>query len=443
MARARAADVRDIRVMTKLIALTCTSLAVGLTVLSSSRAEAVDVVAVRAYLRTQADGGEEVTSPTLGQAVFVHIAYRLEGLNQVTARVRAFIDGELFCNGPLELHLGNGRVWCDSSWPATAGTHVLRWRLDADDQINESDEDNNEASFVFQVGAPTGDLVATRAFLRTGLDGGDEVINPQPGQHVFVTVGIRLDGVDFGLPARLRALIDGEQHCGGPVDIDPGDNVVRCTNPWTATPGEHTLRWEVDTDNLIGETSEANNTVETSFNVGAATVDLIATRAFLRGQAGEGMEIPIPALGQDIFFEVGYRLTSTSAKGGNARADIDGERHCGGVINFQPGDGITVYCPNAWTAVAGTHLLLWTLDPLNVIVETDETNNESRLVFGVGGPADDANCDARRDAADLVAAVGHIAAGTRAACLLDDADASRTLDAADVGFIERGIFTPL
>lgn len=115
----------------------------------------VDIEAERAYLRTAANGGDEITRPDVGQQVFVHAAYSVTGTtSNFSGTVRALIDDQEQCSGTLELDPDSSPVWCNGAWTATAGTHTLRWILDADNDIAESNEDNNSAATTFTVGGP-------------------------------------------------------------------------------------------------------------------------------------------------------------------------------------------------------------------------------------------------------------------------------------------------
>ncbi len=239
-------------------------------------AQEIDIVAESAYLRTAPNGGDAVTDPALGQAVYLHVAYHVDGTTMpITANVRGLLDGEEQCGGAVDLMPeGEFVVYCTDSWTATPGTHVLRWELDSDFAIDETNEDNNVAEVVFTVGDPSADLVAERAYLRTAPNGGDEVAIANAGEEVFLHVDYRLDGVGFDVPAGGRALVDGEVQCAGTIDFtaeNPGP--IYCTSSWTATAGTHLLRWELDPDNTLLETDESNNTAEHVFGVGGPPGD--------------------------------------------------------------------------------------------------------------------------------------------------------------------------
>jgi len=118
-----------------------------------------DIQAKRAFLRTSPEqSGVEVTSPTLGQPVYLYTEYLLAGTEfPVTSSVRALLDGEVQCSGVNQLAVGEGNlIYCTTPWMATAGMHTLRWEYDVDALLPEVNEDDNGAQVMFTTGAVTG-----------------------------------------------------------------------------------------------------------------------------------------------------------------------------------------------------------------------------------------------------------------------------------------------
>jgi hypothetical protein len=352
----------------------------------------VDMEAVRAYLRTDINAGSEVTTPALGQLVFVHIDYRVVGgTGRFLANVRALIDGVEQCGGAIDFDPNVDEViWCPRGFMATAGTHTVRWELDSTNMVNESNENNNTVELTFTTaGAGSLDMEALRAYLLPQVNDGAEIEVPCVGQQIFFHVDYRVGGTGPAFMARINATIDDLPHCGGPVEFDTNmDGLIWCPGGWTATEGIHTVRWELDDDNMISETDENNNVAELTFSVDPTCADIEAERAYLRTEPNAGDEVAQPAIGQDVFFHVDFRVVGGGAPfEADIRALIDDEEHCGGTIEFNPDEASTVWCPAAWTATAGSHSLRWELDINNQLEETDEANNAAVATFTVGGPA--------------------------------------------------------
>jgi hypothetical protein len=232
----------------------------------------VDLKAEMAYLNTMPGGqGDDVQTPAVGQTVYFHFDYSIVGASgEVTFKRRAVFDDEPYCSGSSSAAAGAYFAWCADGWVATQGSHTLRWDLDYDNQVAESDENNNSASTMW-TSAPAGsvDIVAQRAYLNTMPQAqGDEVTAPTVGQTVYFHVDFRLVGT-AAVAVDRRAVIDDQTFCSFTSTPDPGDYFSWCTDGWVATPGSHTLRWDFDYNNTVVETDETNNSVSTMWTSGA------------------------------------------------------------------------------------------------------------------------------------------------------------------------------
>jgi hypothetical protein len=286
------------------------------------------------------------------------------------------------------------------------------------------------------------DITAERAFLRTGPGFGEEVALPVEGQPLYFHVEYRLTGSDIPVEAGVRALIDGVSHCEGSVNLQPGGVfVIWCQNEWVATPGLHTLRWELDWEDIVAEADESDNVADLDFTVPGPGVDLVAERAFLGAAPGSSVAVPMPAVGQQLFFHLDYRVTGATLPIRTAvRAVIDGNEHCGGPVDLLPGGVFQVWCANAWDATGGMHTLLWQLDEDDAVDEANEQNNDATLLFYAGAGEGDANCDGIVSAPDLTRLATLFAAGERSACGFEDADGNGTFDARDLDATIAAVF---
>jgi hypothetical protein len=116
----------------------------------------VDILAERAFLRTDVNAGDEVAQPDVGQQVYVHVDYDILATAPVSGVVQALIDDQEHCAGTIDFGTEAATVWCNNAWTPTAGTHTLRWILDADNDIDETNEQNNSVTATFTVGGSAG-----------------------------------------------------------------------------------------------------------------------------------------------------------------------------------------------------------------------------------------------------------------------------------------------
>jgi hypothetical protein len=274
------------------------------------------------------------------------------------------------------------------------------------------------------------DLEAQVAYLRTAAGGeGTIIASPAVGAQVFVYVDYNLSGTAAPVTAQSRALLDGTVLCGGSTQFQPGAFALYCTGAWVATPGQHTLRWEFDSDDVVAESNETNNAAEITFAaVDASQFDIQAKRAFLRTSPEQsGVEVTSPTLGQPVYFYTAYLLAGTEFPvTSSVRALLDGEVQCSGVNQLDVGEGNLIYCTSPWTATAGMHTLRWEYDVDALLPEVNEDDNGVQITFttgaatGCGGDCDD---DGMVGINELIIGV-NIALGTQpvTACAAFDAN---------------------
>ena len=246
------------------------------TAMWTSQTAPVDLEAQRAYLQTAPAGeGSEVTTPGVGQTVYLYVDFRIVGTGDaIVADRRAVLDGDPYCSFTGTAAPGDYYAWCTDGWPVTAGTHTLRWDFDFNSSLAESNENNNSASVMWtSAAAGSVDLEAQRAYLNTMTGGeGDEVTTPAVGQAVYFHLDFRLIGSgDAAVSVERRAVLDGVPFCTFTGMPTPGDYLTWCIDPWTATAGHHTLRWDLDFNNTVAETDENNNSASTMWTSGGTT----------------------------------------------------------------------------------------------------------------------------------------------------------------------------
>lgn len=141
----------------------------------------------------------------------------------------------------------------------------------------------------------------------------------------------------------------------------------------------------VDDQNLITESNEANNTLTTSLTVTAPptpdlivvsttqspvspiTGDVVTFSSVIKNQGGSAT----PA---GVNHEVQWKVDGTPVS--NTASDM---------VSMAAGEVRTKTAVTAWTATAGTHTILTTVDDLGLITEGNEANNTLTTSLTVAG----------------------------------------------------------
>lgn len=366
---------------------------------AGSAAAAVDIEAQRAYLNTATAGeGDEVVTPVVGQTVYFHLDYSVVGATApIDISRRAMIDGASFCDFTSSTATGDYFTWCADGWVTTAGAHTLRWDLDFDNTVAESNESNNSTSKSWTSAATAGiDIQAERAYLDTAAGGeGSEVTTPVVGQTVYFHLDYSVVGSGGAVTVDRRAIIDGQTFCDFSGTPTPGAYLTWCMDAWPVTAGSHTLHWDLDYNNTVAETNESNNSAATLWtSAPAGTVDLEAQRAYLNTQpSAAGDEVSTPTVGQAVYFHLDYSLIGAGgAVAVERRAVLDEETFCSFTGSPTPGDYFT-WCADSWTAIAGSHKLRWDLDFNNTVPESNEDNNSASMTWASGGGSCSGDCN--------------------------------------------------
>ena len=294
----------------------------SLTFGSLSSGPTVDLVAVRAYLaNATGSSGVEISSPTVGQTVYLLLDWQVNGTGSgITANQRALLDGTVYCSFSLVVSVQTYTSWCNQGWVVTAGTHTLQWDLDYTGTVAETNENNNSVVKLFATGAvSTLDISALRASLRTAVTGGgSEVPAPTPSQSVFPTMNWQITGSANTLTVTQRAVIDNATICSCSLPAIAGNTYVSsCSQPWPVSNGSHTLRWDLDYNGAITETSKANNSATGTFTTASQAVYTVTTNPAGLSVSVDGVTSTAPATFANWASGSTHTLAATSPQGLN------------------------------------------------------------------------------------------------------------------------------
>ncbi len=230
----------------------------------------LDIVAQRAYFRTASSGsGTEVSTPTVGQSLYVYADYQLTGSGSaVSVTERALMDGTVFCSCANSATPGQSySTWCSQVWTATSGAHTLRWDFDYNNTVPETNENNNSASVAF---TSASDTIAPSTSITT----------PASGAIVSGTVVVSATASDNIGVTSLEIDIDGVQKASN-------TNATSLSYSWNTTQvsnGQHTI---------VSKASDAAGHIATSSTVTVTVANGLAAPANLIAVASSTSQVTI------------------------------------------------------------------------------------------------------------------------------------------------------
>ncbi len=286
------------------------------------------------------------------------------------------LDG-VQCDDGFISDLGAGKTNEESSSKCgsdTPGPHDITVTIDSESEVVELDETNNTLTKTFTwEGGP--DLVIKDITLDPEIpkiENGtltatiENQGNQGTGLLVNINIKMYLDGEECATGLILAGLGAGKQATEGTGSCNP------------ETPGEHTIRFEVDTDEDVIEADETNNFLEKKFTWTAP--DLVITDIVASADPLE--------LDQKNTFTATILNDSTVDAAGlfssiNITMYLDGEECDTGLLlaGLDAGETAeedTVVC-NAKTP--GAHVVRFEVDTDEDLVELDETNNFLEKTF--------------------------------------------------------------
>ncbi len=259
-----------------------------------------------------------------GRAVELRPALRVQDGRNTLATL--FVDG-LAAGASAELEV---------RWQPEAGSHLLRFEIDALTRVDESDELNNLFTRALDVSsaAPTGADLTLR-------DVRVEPEHPQPGQTTTVSARVANVGSGPAREFRLDFSVDGESL--GDVRVQslaPGEErLVELV--WIAADGERLIRARADAGGAVVEPNEEDNAFTRFVDVGAglnrcgqlislelepAAAQLLSREFGLSEDEIQNGFMPlVKTIMEEDFAEVNVRFTLQRAQGIHSRVEFVAE----------------------------------------------------------------------------------------------------------------------
>ena len=294
----------------------------------------------------------------------------------VNINITMYLDGKECDTGLIIAGLGAGKSANEDSTscnPATPGPHLIKFVVDTDKDVDESDETNNALEKTFTWTGP--DLVITNIT----LDPATPAVGDGKLQATIKNQGPI--GTDTFLNIDIAMYLDGSKCDDGIVIAGLGagktanEDSTSC-NP--STPGPHTIKFVVDSTNEVPEVDETNNTFEKTFTWTAP--DLIVTDIVVDNLK--------PKPGQSVKWTASFKNQGPVGTGQvvlNLTYHLDGAADpCDdGLLLFGLGAGSTAEddSTKCTPTTPGAHTMTVKIDTDKDVVETNEANNELTKSF--------------------------------------------------------------
>ncbi|MFH1652250.1 MAG: CARDB domain-containing protein [Chloroflexota bacterium] len=300
--------------------------------------------------------------PSKDDTVSISVVIKNRGSSQSRfTKVALFLDDAPRGEMDVPVLAAGATITRSFTWAAKEGNHVARARVDTQDLVLESDENNNETILTFATQAP--DLLVEIISWTPEL--------PSKGDDVTFTVTIKNQGTGKADYFFVAFFVDDDSL--GSVSVDPlaAGLSANTTFTWKSKTGNHEIKAVADSNFWLLETDEANNTKTVTFS--PLSPDLIIKSVSWMPTS--------PSVGDTVTFTV------IVENQGNGRSDSTNLAYYieASVTGSQPipaiDAGSTAKHTFTWTAEAGKRPVKVVADVTKTCLESLEDNNEKVVEF--------------------------------------------------------------
>ena len=255
----------------------------------------------------------------------------------------------------------DGTAGIDFTWRVKEGKHSIQAIVDRRDVVEESNELNNDKTISLSTMPP--DLIIEQITWTPS--------EPTIGDEVTFIFTVKNQGEVRADHAYIAYYVDDNHISSERVDSLSSNATDNQTFTWTITAREHVIKGFIDFTDVVDETNETNNEKAITFSPHLA--DLIIDRIdWSRND---------PSVGEMVTFTVTIENNGRSRSGTSlVQLYIDNSRKgYQDIPEMDPGSKVTKTFD--WKVTAGTHAVRAVIDDSNLVIESNETNNESLIVY--------------------------------------------------------------
>ncbi len=250
------------------------------------------------------------------------------------------------------------------TWKAQEGSHAIKAIVDKDDQILEINESNNEKSVNFAETSPP-DLIVE------GITWSPET--PSIKDTVIFTVTIKNQGNGKASNSRVAYYIDDTFLTSDYLDPISPNATANETFTWKAQAGTQIIKAVADYLDWVTESDETNNEI-------TATLPTMIPDLIISSITGSPEN---PSIEDTVTFTVTIKNQGNGKAGSSRVYFYVDDSHLGYQDVPELNVGASETKTFTWTAQAGLHDIKAVADHLDLIAESDETNNETMVTFPI------------------------------------------------------------
>ncbi len=227
-----------------------------------------DLAAVSVWLSSISTPGTELTSPKVGDNVYINFQFRVDNASvYAPIKINGYLDGSSVYSASYSPVTPTGTYNPSTQtysyyWTVTADQHTIQWVLDDVNQVKETNESNNSLSRTYNILNQI-DLVAGNVGIK---DGSGNNASGFVGQTVYFSFDYSMVGQGTSAPFNISCELDGSPYWTQyNVTATQGSYSISAPTGFLVTNASHTVTWRLDPSNNIQETNESNNVSSTGW----------------------------------------------------------------------------------------------------------------------------------------------------------------------------------